>query len=208
VRSSLDNLKLHQGDQGKEGAVYIERADQGVTRLSTLIGRLSEATQLERFLQHAEREAFDLAQVVCGSVEGYRFAYPQAIFTVTCEPAELKIQGVPDAIVQLLDKLVSNAIDFHAPGTPIEVSLNRHGGFAKLAVSNHGPLLSQEIGATLFSSMVSLRPDEHADKPGAVGHLGLGLYIVRLIAEFHGGNPTAENRRDGMGVTVAVYLPI
>jgi two-component system, OmpR family, sensor histidine kinase ChvG len=199
---------LHQGDQVKEAAVYIERADQGVTRLSTLIGRLSEATQLERFLQHAERENFDLAQVVTGSVEGYRLAYPNVTFTVSCEPNELKVSGVPDAIVQLLDKLVSNAIDFHTPATPIEVTLQRHGGLAKLAVSNEGPLLSQEIGATLFSSMVSLRPDEHADKPGAVGHLGLGLYIVRLIAEFHGGNPVAENRRDGLGVTVAVYLPI
>lgn len=206
VRSSLDNLKLHGGEA--DAGVYIERADEGVTRLSTLISRLSEATQLEHFLQDAERERFDLAQVVAGCVAGYRQAYPRYEFTVSCEPAELRFHGVPDAIAQLLDKLVSNAIDFHTAGTAIEVSLQRHGGFVKLGVSNQGPLLSPDIGATLFSSMVSLRPDNHADKPGAVGHLGLGLYIVRLIAEFHGGHATAENRRDSAGVTVAVHLPL
>jgi signal transduction histidine kinase len=52
--------------------------------------------------------------------------------------------------------------------------------------------------------MVSVR----RETGGAVPHLGLGLYIVRLIAEFHGGRARAENRNDGGGVVVTVTLPL
>jgi signal transduction histidine kinase len=51
--------------------------------------------------------------------------------------------------------------------------------------------------------MVSVRPQTG----GAVPHLGLGLYIVRLVAEFHGGRVRAENRTDGTGVEIVVTLP-
>jgi signal transduction histidine kinase len=51
--------------------------------------------------------------------------------------------------------------------------------------------------------MVSMRSDQ-----GGEPHLGLGLYIVRLIAEFHGGRVAARNRDDGRGVVVTVTLPL
>ena len=55
----------------------------------------------------------------------------------------------------------------------------------------------------LFDSMVSVRERRGDSAP----HLGLGLYIVRLIAQFHGGRAIAANRDDGQGVTVSVTLP-
>jgi two-component system sensor histidine kinase ChvG len=51
--------------------------------------------------------------------------------------------------------------------------------------------------------MVSVRGDPSGDAP----HLGLGLYIVRLIAEAHRGHAMAQNRADGRGVVVSVALP-
>ncbi len=203
VRSSLDNLKLHtSGDQ----SVYIERADQGVRRLATLISRLSEATRLEHFLQDAEHELFDLAKVIEGCVQGYRAAYAQETFTLQASADALPINGVPDALAQLLDKLVANAMDFRTPGTPIEIALQAHGRHAVLSVSNSGAPLPDALAATLFSSMVSVRPKEQHEREGRVGHLGLGLYIVRLVAEFHGGEAKAENRPGG--VTFSVVLPL
>ena len=68
VRSSLDNLKAHE--LPADARVYVDRANQGVGRLARLISRLSEATRLERMLESTERERFDLALVVAGSVEG------------------------------------------------------------------------------------------------------------------------------------------
>jgi signal transduction histidine kinase len=56
----------------------------------------------------------------------------------------------------------------------------------------------------LFDSMVSVRPGTGGDVP----HLGLGLYIVRLIAEFHGGAAVAANRPDGDGALFTITLPL
>jgi signal transduction histidine kinase len=55
----------------------------------------------------------------------------------------------------------------------------------------------------LFESMVSVRTGRAGDEP----HLGLGLYIVRLIAEFHGGRAIAANRPDGNGVMFELRFP-
>ena len=59
------------------------------------------------------------------------------------------------------------------------------------------------MSAKLFESMVSLRASRSGEEP----HLGLGLYIVRLIAEFHDGDVRAENRSAGDGVVISVDFP-
>ena len=77
------------------------------------------------------------------------------------------------------------------------------GAEARLSVENEGPPLPAAMQGRLFDSMVSVRTEHVGSEP----HLGLGLYIVRLIAEFHDGNVRAENRADGRGVIVTVTLP-
>ena len=79
--------------------------------------------------------------------------------------------GVPDAIAQLLDKLVENARDFAPAGTAIRVSLERAGGFCRIAVENDGPAIDPDLLPRLFDSMVSVRPEGQSHG----GHLGLGL---------------------------------
>ncbi|HSJ99405.1 MAG TPA: ATP-binding protein, partial [Myxococcota bacterium] len=154
--------------------------------------------------ESAERERFDLAAVVAGCVEGYRAAYAPRRFELARAPAPLPIEGAPDAIAQLLDKLVENAHDFAPPGGVIRVALEPHGRGALLAVENDGPALAPEAIARMFDSMVSLRG--HGDG-GDGAHLGLGLYIVRLIAEWHGGRARAANLPGGGGVRFEVELP-
>jgi signal transduction histidine kinase len=58
--------------------------------------------------------------------------------------------------------------------------------------------------ARLFESMVSVRES----RAGAAPHLGLGLYVARLIAEFHGGAIEAADIAAGDGVVVRVHLPL
>ena len=69
---------------------------------------------------------------------------------------------------------------------------------------NDGPLLPASMQGRLFESMVSIRPAASSDDP----HLGVGLYIVRMIAQFHGGIASAQNKADDSGVVITIELPV
>ena len=200
VRSSLDNLRA--SEVSDDGKVYITRADEGVQRLSSLISRMAEATQLESMLAGAEKESCDLADLVAGCVEGYRLAFPSTTFVFHRPVAPVVQAVVADAIAQMLDKLVQNAVDFAQPASAVTILLVGSANVVCIQVENKGKTLSPDITASLFNSMVSSRT-ERADHGS---HLGLGLFIVRLIAEFHAGTATAENLADGSGVRFEVSM--
>jgi two-component system, OmpR family, sensor histidine kinase ChvG len=203
VRSSLENLKL--APDASEARRYIDRAEEGLQRLSRILERMIEASRLEQSLAVAERERYDLVPVVRGCVEGYRLAYPQAKFALELPPRRTEVQGAPDLAAQLLDKLVENAVDFSSGGEPVRVALDTGEGAALLTVANKGPLLPAGTRARLFESMISVREARHA---AGSPHLGLGLYVARLIAEFHGGSILAANLPGGDGVAVRVRMPV
>ena len=134
-----------------------------------------------------------------------------ARFELRLPERRVEIDGSPDLVAQLLDKLVDNARDFATAGEPIAVALDADGAAARLSVSNVGPPLPEAMADRLFESMVSVRSPtakaEAPQKPRGEPHLGLGLFIVRLIAEFHGGSARAENLPGGGGVRFSVRLP-
>lgn len=202
VRSSLENLKL--AAEPEEIRTYVARAEEGLARLNTILQRMSEATRLEQALRTAERERYDLAAVVRGCVEGYRLAYAATPIVLDAPARALEVSGSPDLGAQLLDKLVENAVEFSPAGGAVRVRLQGQGRYALLAVQNKGPALPAQMRARLFESMVSVRET----RAGAAPHLGLGLYVARLIAEFHGGAIEATDAPGGDGVIVRVHLPL
>lgn len=204
VRSSLDNLQ--SGTVPNEARVYLTRAQGGLDRLAQILTRMGEATRLEQSVHEAELERFDVAALVRGCVDGYRTAYAPREFVLECGDVAIEVIGAPDLIAQMLDKLVANAIEFGAHASPVVVRVERVDDTALLSVSNDGPLLPEAMRDRLFESMVSVRPDGSRD--GVAPHLGLGLYIVRLVVELHRGSVRADNRADGSGVVVTVTLPV
>jgi dedicated sortase system histidine kinase len=202
VRSSLDNLAMLE--HGEEAKVYMERAQEGIKRLNTILTNMSEATRLEHSLQASEKELFNLTALASGCAEGYRTAYDEYRFETNLCEEELKVYGVPENIAQLLDKVVANAVDFSQQQSEIKIKLTKQMGQAKLSIINHGPLLSEEMKGRLFESMVSLREQNKQSET----HLGIGLYIARVIAEFHQGHITIENNPDQSGVIATIWLPI
>jgi dedicated sortase system histidine kinase len=198
VRSSLENLKLER--MPDDAAVYLERANDGLKRLDTILTRMTEATRLEQAVRETARERFDAREVVKGCV----YAYPERKIELDLPDKPVYLRGAPDLYAQMLDKLVSNAVDFATGDEPIRVRLDARDGQATLTVSNRGPRLPESMGGKLFDSMVSVRPGGNSKEP----HLGLGLYIVRLVAEFHGGTAQALDREDGSGVVMKVRCPL
>jgi dedicated sortase system histidine kinase len=201
VRSSIENLAMTSKD--KDTAVYVARAEEGISRLNLILTSMSEATRLEQMLQTSEKEKIDVNAVVYGCVEGYKLAYPDAAFELVTEEGPLWINGVPEYVAQLLDKLAANAVEFSYPQQPIVFQCRTLRDHILVRVSNAGPYLPEEMKDRVFESMISVRPQEKQKEP----HLGMGLHIARLIAEYHGGSIRAENRIDTEGVTLGVVFP-
>jgi dedicated sortase system histidine kinase len=201
VRSSLDNLESEglRDDQLR----YIVRAREGTARLQSILSALGAAARVEESIKQAERVSFDLRALISSAVAAYRDGFPGAQIVLDVPDDACFIRGAPDLMVQLLDKLIENAVDFCPPGGAITVRLGRTPANYSLQVSNDGPLIPEALLGHLFESMFEQRQGRD-DKP----HFGLGLYIVRLVAEFHGGSAAAANRADGGGVVFTIMLPM
>jgi dedicated sortase system histidine kinase len=201
VRSSLDNLESEglREDQRR----YVTRAREGTQRLQSILSALGAAARVEESIKQAERVNFDLRELLASAIAAYRDGFPQAHIALETPPDPCFIRGAPDLLVQLLDKLVENAVDFCPSAGTITVRLERALGNYVLQVQNDGPPIPQALHGRLFESLFEQRQDRD-DKP----HFGLGLYIVRLVAEFHGGTAVAANRSDGGGALFTITLPL
>jgi signal transduction histidine kinase len=160
---------------------------------------MSEASRVEELMEHAEPEVFDLREALLATVAAYRDVYPERRFEFDCKAAATTVRGSLELLIQMLDKLVDNAADFSSTGDVIGICLDSDAAELTLSVHNPGPPLPEHMRSQLFDSMVSVRTGD-SDR-----HLGLGLYVAKLIAEGHGGRITAGNADDG--VRFSVVLP-
>ena len=201
VRSSLDNLESEglRDDQRR----YVKRAREGTQRLQSILSALGAAARVEESIKQAERVNFDLRELLSSAIAAYRDGFPQARIALDLPSDPCFIRGAPDLLVQLLDKLIENAVDFCPAGGLITVRLERAMGNYVLQVQNDGPPIPQALHGRLFESLFEQRQGRD-DKP----HFGLGLYIVRLVAEFHDGTAVAANRSDGGGAIFTITLPL
>ena len=202
VASSLDNLQHENIDADTQR--YVSRARDGVNRLQNLLVRLSEAARIEQSISQAEKKPLNLVSLLDELGQSYAETYPEYTIQFTTSLKEAIISGSADLIAQMLDKLIANACEFASEKTDkIELGLRQQGSQFDISVKNRGPLLPSEMQDSIFNSMVSLR---EKDSSGST-HLGLGLYIVRLIAEHHSGEASAMNLDDASGVEFKVSIP-
>ena len=196
VTSSLENLEHEPLNEASTD--YAARARDGADRLRKILTAMSEASRVEELMQHAVPETFDLRAALNSTVAAYRDVYPDRSFNFDTELDAAITQGSPELIIQMLDKLVDNAVDFSSDEDTITIGLLDKQGAFLFSVTNPGSPLPEQMRSQLFDSMVSIRS-------GSDKHLGLGLYVAKLIAEGHGGRIDARNT-DG-GVAVSVTLP-
>ena len=196
VTSSLENLEHEPLNEESKG--YTARAREGAERLRRILSAMSEASRVEELMTNAEPERFDLRTVLVSTIDAYRDVYGNREFHFACDLDDASITGAPELVIQMLDKLVDNAVDFSAAGDAIDIGLRRSDGVLHLSVANPGPALPDRMRAQLFDSMVSVRGGKDSR------HLGIGLYIARLIAEGHGGRIDAENIDGGVEFTVSL----
>ena len=204
VRTSLENLSLQALPENS--SAYIDRAQSGINRLNNILTNMSEATRLEQMLNQTDKVSFNVFDVLNGCIQGYQQIYPTFDIEYVASDKQVILEGSPEHIAQLLDKVVTNAVEF-SQDSKLFVTAELKNKEITIHISNNGILLPETMEQRLFDSMVSMRntPQTKEDK---TPHLGLGLYIARLISEFHQGKIVASNHHNPQGVTVSITLPL
>ncbi len=200
LSTSLQNLALNHEDVSN--SKYLESAKRGVNRIGSIVQNLADAANLEEALQSEDFEPVDLDQLLENYVNNYNLTHPNASIVYSGTNSPVLTMASDYRVEQMMDKIMDNALDFHRKDTTIRVQLDKIDNLLRITVANRGRILSPSVENSLFDSMVS-----HRDQHNRL-HFGLGLYVVRVIAEHHGGHVRAVNLSDNSGVAVVVQLPI
>jgi signal transduction histidine kinase len=178
--------------------VYLGRARRSLARMRGLVSSATEATSLEAALESDELEQLDLSALVAERVLTFQQLHPTRQLVLRPKPG-LIVQGNEGRLAQLLDKLLTNAVEHSAEGSEIRVTL-RHADneWFELCVENEGDALPKDR-ERMFEAFVSSRSRSE--------NLGLGLFVAQSIARNHRGHVVAEDLPDATGARFTVRLP-
>ncbi|WP_175959104.1 hybrid sensor histidine kinase/response regulator [Burkholderia pyrrocinia] len=183
----------------------IDAIDRSARSLSHMVGDLLDASSLATGRLRLEHVPVDLVRVVRDAtreLDATARANGLVLSTEYSMPTCV-ISADGERVRQILSNLLSNAIKFTPPGGRITVSLTRAGERVQLSVADTGQGIAAEHLPHLFETFN--RPEGAFASPKR--GLGLGLSIVRNIAQLHGGDVVATSAGAGRGTTVTVTLP-
>lgn len=201
IKTSLDLIEK-RSHQGKDIEAYIQRARKSMIFMNGLLNCVSDASTMEAAIYKEPHTQINISSIISTRIEEYKILYPQALIDFTCTDS-IVMQGNQNRLEQMLDKLFSNALEHAAINSVIELSLNKENDSVKIAVQNEGVALPENKDE-IFELFVSMRDENHKQAE----NFGLGLYIVRLIAESHYGTVEALDLENEKGARFLVTLPI
>ncbi len=196
ISMSLQNI------QQKNDSADIATASNAIKQLQVIVSSLTEAANIDEALQQDEVEVIDIAALLVEYVSNSQLKHVEAKLRYYGEEKGVYVRANDIRIVQLLDKLKDNALDFSSPDTEISFQLdtNQHRQLV-ISVKNEGENIPQAQLDSLFQGMIS-----HRSVKTATPHLGIGLYVAFQIAQFHHGQLKIANRGDKQGVVVSLIL--
>jgi signal transduction histidine kinase len=113
------------------------------------------------------------------------------------------LRADPTRMIQAISNLLDNAAKYTPPGGTITVSVQAGDGNVQISVQDNGAGIAPELIGRIFEPFV--QASEHRS---AGGGLGIGLALVRRIAELHGGGVRAESAGTGRGARFTISLPL
>lgn len=192
---------MEQQDISEQQRERIAAIERGVQRINAMIGDLVDSARFEghQLTLHPQRVALhvfvdDLLMRAekTMAVEHIEVAFPPDLPPVMADF---------DRLERIFMNLLSNALKYSTPGTPICIDAQRQGDAVVIALHDQGPGIASDDLQHIFDRFYRT---QHARKSEGTG---LGLYITRLLVEAHGGRIWAESV-PGEGSTFYFTLPI
>ncbi len=205
LRSSLYVLAGTEpgGEQARRMLAIIERQ---VSHLTRLVDDLLDVTRIARGKIRLQRERLELGDLVRRAVEDHRSTFAVNGIHLEGRVAWSPIWLSADAtrIAQIVGNLLGNAAKFTPRGGRVDIVLEEKDGAAVLRVRDTGVGITNEMLDRLFEPF--MQADRTLDR--ARGGLGVGLALVKGLAELHGGSVTATSDGPGRGAEFTVRLPM
>lgn len=168
-------------------------------KMTELISQLLQITRLDQGMEQNNMEPVDLGELIHSLCREWPYDQNRMAFAI---PENVTVQGNPSLLSRLVQNLVDNAFKYGKPNGCVWISVFRKGEEILLQVRDDGigiPADQQEKVWQRFYQVDSSRSDEE-------GGAGLGLAMVRQIAQIHGGYMTLESIPD-VGSSFTLHLP-
>lgn len=212
------DLKNHLAGMKLSASLLADRAAELPPRCATLASNIAESTDrmlafVKEFLANQSAEQLvlrpgpqELKTLASRVIAEHRPAAALKEITIASEWTDdsLRVRADAEALRQVLDNLVSNAVKFSPKGGAITVSCAlRPGGYAQCTVRDEGPGFTEEDRARLFSRYGRLSARPTGNEPST----GLGLSIVKRLIEAQKGRITLDSQ-PGQGALFTVIIPL
>jgi two-component system, OmpR family, sensor kinase len=201
IRGFAELFRRGASQRPADLANVMRRIEQEGERMGELVEELLVLARLDQGLP-LERQPVDIATVVEAAVDAVRAADPGRTVDLDAKTS-LLVLGADLRLRQLVDNLLTNACVHTAPGTPIHVRVCREHGRAIIEVGDEGPGVPADEVERIFERFYRL----DRSRTRSQGGVGLGLAIVRSVAEAHDGT-VAYRPRPGGGSIFRVVLPL
>ncbi len=201
---------VHILDHAEPGSQQAARAWAVVKRqaehLSRIVDDLLDVTRIERGKFELHRSRVDLRDLASQAAEDFRHALTERgiAFRTVFPEAEVWADADATRVTQLLGNLLHNAAKFTRQGDEVTLSIRCAGRDAEISVRDTGSGIEPALLAKVFEPFVQ------GDRTLArtEGGLGLGLAVVKAVAELHGGAARAESEGADRGSTFVVRMPL
>lgn len=179
---------------------FVNVIDRQGRRILDMVERLVVATRLEEGRPTLTRERLDLPAIISDQLEGLRGSLGDRRVEVRAPDEIPVVFGDRPAIEHIVGNLLDNAMKYSPEGTGIEVDVQLLAREVCVSVTDEGSGIPEEMLPDVFDRY------QRASQQGGNGSVGLGLFIVKSLADAHGGRAWAENA-DGKGARVSFTLP-
>jgi signal transduction histidine kinase len=204
ARLYLESLQLGRVEPDKQ-LRYLQHAQEDLQRLSDTIDELLQGRRLlERGLV-VHPEPLDLSELARRGVERLAPVHAPAGATLELDaPQPVPALADPVAFERILENLVSNGVKYGGEAPRVRVATRRHGRWGLLSVRDHGKGLAGADRRRIFEPFVRGGDESVRTRPG----VGLGLFIVKELAEQQGGGVDVEDGLSGGGTQFVVRFPL
>jgi CheY-like chemotaxis protein/two-component sensor histidine kinase len=176
--------------------------DRQTLQTTTLIDGLLDVARVAGGKVELHVAPVELLALVRQALDDRRQQFRERVLDVTLPERELWIDADRVRLVQVLDNLISNALEFTAPGGRIRLRIERSGSRGCLCVEDDGQGIEPQLLPRIFEPF----RQGHASGVGSQG-LGLGLALVKGLLELHGFEIRADSEGLGHGARFSISFP-